>query len=78
VDVELTETGAGGRDTTVSAESEGVEGVEVREFDPYVNDVLVILVEGLAGEGMFRGVGEGGTEVVRIEVFVEGKGRSKS
>ena len=42
--VELTEEGAGGGDVIVRIESEGVEGVEVRQFGPCTDIVLVVLM----------------------------------
>ncbi len=44
--VELTEEGAGGGDAIVSSESGGVEGVEVRQFGPHTDVMLVIFMEG--------------------------------
>jgi hypothetical protein len=69
VGVELAEE-AGGGDTIVSTETEGVERVEVRLFGPRTDCVLVIFMEGLTGTGsMFRGVGWWRADIVRIMVF---------
>jgi hypothetical protein len=46
--VELAEEGAGGGDAIVNTESEGVEGVEVRQFGPRTDVVLVIFMEVLS------------------------------
>jgi hypothetical protein len=68
VGVELAE-GAGGGDTIVTTETEGVERVEVRLFGPRTDCVLVIFMEGLTGTGMFGVVGWWRAEIVRIMVF---------
>ncbi len=41
----------GGGDAIVSSESEGVEGVEVRQFGPHTDDMLVIFMEGFCDQG---------------------------
>ena len=53
----MEEEGAGGGDVIVSVESEGVEGLEVRQFGPLADGVLVIFMEGFPVTGMFGGVG---------------------
>ncbi len=61
--------GGGVGDRLVSVESEGVEGVEVRQFGPLTDGVLVIFMEGFPVTGMFGGVGWWRVEIVRVMVF---------